>query len=388
MAGQRDDNGRCMHRGPRAGSGGVFAYPPGNGTTSERSNARRDMGKGVVGKRRVEVRRLAGIPLPHRGSLLTAGSLGTSVCSGSRTGGGCAGSFRRPSEPIARSGVPHRLAQSSPSVRPSSRMFREEDVGRFLFHYTTVEAFLGHILPARRLRFSPMSEVNDPRESKDWLCSLTGELAGADDLDIRELSRRFTDALKGSAKVLCLTRDDPNPDLSSVGHVYARGYAHPRMWDRYSGHHTGVCLAFDIDRLGDEIAASVADKGELIHQGISYSDAPPKEANAFNIQASAIGRMGLEGALKAHRQRYFGTLYFYKSTDWASEFEYRWVLLSEHEGRYEYVDVRQSLAGVVFGPDYPLDSIPMVRHVLADESVEMAQLQYRNGLPIPWPVLR
>ncbi|MGO8871163.1 MAG: DUF2971 domain-containing protein [Acidimicrobiales bacterium] len=44
------------------------------------------------------------------------------------------------------------------------------------------------------------------------------------------------------------------------------------MWDRYAGGHSGVCLAFDIDTLEDDIAQAVADKGELLHHGIYYDD--------------------------------------------------------------------------------------------------------------------
>jgi hypothetical protein len=71
-------------------------------------------------------------------------------------------------------------------------MFRDEDAGRYLFHYTTIEAFLGHILPTRRLRFSPFSEVNDPRESQDWFCSLAVDSGQPEDWNVLDISRRFT----------------------------------------------------------------------------------------------------------------------------------------------------------------------------------------------------
>lgn len=71
----------------------------------------------------------------------------------------------------------------------------------------------------------------------------------------------------------------------------------------------------------------------------------------------------------------------------ASEFEYRWVLLSDGDQRYEFADVSNSLAGVIFGPDYPDESIPMVRNELADVSVVLARLRYMNGHPIVVPAL-
>jgi hypothetical protein len=266
-------------------------------------------------------------------------------------------------------------------------MFRDEDAGRYLFHYTTFEAFLGHILPSRRLRLSPLDEVNDPRESKEWFCSLTIDQGETEDWDVLDISREFTKSLKGTAKVLCLTRDDPALQPNRIAHLYGRGYAHTRMWDRYANNHTGVCLALDIDRLDKDTATSLAGKGELIHMGVTYSDMPPAEVEAFNVRTSAIVSLGLRDALRAHRELHHGTLYFFKSTDWASEFEYRWVLLSDGDARYEYVDIRNSLAGVIFGADFPEESIPMVRDVVGDDSVVLSRLWYRNGHPIPIPAM-
>jgi hypothetical protein len=266
-------------------------------------------------------------------------------------------------------------------------MFRDEDAGRFLFHYTTLEAFVGHILPARRLRFSPFSELNDPRESKEWLCSLSVDEAEARDWNVLEISEAFTRSLKGSTKVLCLTRDDPALHPNRLAHLYGRGYAHTRMWDRYAGNHTGVCLALNIDTLGEDITESLAGTGELVSMAVTYSDMPSAEVDAFFLKTSAIASLGLEEALRTHRSAHYGTLYFFKSSDWASEFEYRWVLLSDTDAKYQFVDIRRSLAGVIFGADYPEESIPMVRDVLGDESVVLSRMWYRNGHPIPVPAL-
>jgi hypothetical protein len=40
------------------------------------------------------------------------------------------------------------------------------------------------------------------------------------------------------------------------------------------------------------------------------------------------------------------------------------VLFSGKDERYEFADVSTSFAGVIFGPDYPDESIPMVRAML------------------------
>ncbi len=40
---------------------------------------------------------------------------------------------------------------------------------RYLYHYTRAETLVDHILPSESLRFSRFQNVNDPRESKDWV---------------------------------------------------------------------------------------------------------------------------------------------------------------------------------------------------------------------------
>lgn len=264
-------------------------------------------------------------------------------------------------------------------------MFTDEDAGRYLFHYTTLESFLGHILPSRRLRFSPFSAVNDPREAKDWLCSIRVDTDVPLPWDVIDAAQNFTALLKKSAKVLCFTRDDPLLDPQRVAHLYGRGYAHPRMWDRYADRHRGVCLAFDVVKLGDEIAASVADRGRLVSRWVTYDDMPTAEVDAFTISARAVLELGWEAAMSQHFDLHHGALYFYKSTDWATEFEFRWVLLSSHNDEYEFVDLRSSLSAVIFGEAYPTDSIPMVRNLLADSPVIFAHMTHRNGHPLPLP---
>ena len=40
--------------------------------------------------------------------------------------------------------------------------------GKYVFHYTSRDAALCHILRTGRLRLGPYAKTNDPRESKDW----------------------------------------------------------------------------------------------------------------------------------------------------------------------------------------------------------------------------
>ena len=72
------------------------------------------------------------------------------------------------------------------------RMFSDEDAGKYLFHYTRAETFMTRILPTLRLRMSSFSDLNDPRESKNWRCSVYIEPGTEGTWDFGALARSFT----------------------------------------------------------------------------------------------------------------------------------------------------------------------------------------------------
>lgn len=264
-------------------------------------------------------------------------------------------------------------------------MFTDADAGRYLFHYTRQDAFLAHILPTRQLRMSSFANLNDPRESKNWQCSVRVPSSSPVTWDVVALSRQFSEEMKGRSFVVCFTRDDPDLNAGRLAHLYGRGYAHPSMWDRYAGGHSGVCLSFDAVQLGDDIARSVGSSGLLYHQGISYADMPPNAVEAFELDGQRILDNGEAAALREHQENYAGSLYFYKSTDWSTEFEYRWVLIADDSSSEHYINIAPSLSGVIFGDAFPRPAIEMVRPMLESTGVLTAQIRYRNGDPVVVP---
>ena len=279
----------------------------------------------------------------------------------------------------------HQWRQRPTQVRLRS-VFSDDDAGRYLFHYTRAETFMTHILPTSRLRMSSFKYLNDPRESKNWLCSVSIEPGVEGTWDVGAIAKSFTEQMKGSAFVLCFTRDDPNLRPDRRAHQYGRGYAHPSMWDRYAGGHSGVCLALDIDALGDDIAQAVAAKGELLYQGVHYDDMPPTDELAFTVDGTAIVELGEDEALRRHQKDHQGALYFYKSTDWKAEFEFRWVLLADDSSKEYYIDVSRSLKGVIFGDAFPEEAVNLVWSLLHPSGVQLARLKYLNGNPTIHPI--
>ena len=257
--------------------------------------------------------------------------------------------------------------------------------GRYLYHYTSAATAADHIVPTMKIRMSPMADVNDPRESKIWLPTLGyGSTGLPDGMDFSDYLSAFNDVMRERTKVVCFTRDDPTVVADSPPDLYGWGYAHSRMWDRYADNHRAVCLVFEIDTLGDEICESIATRGQLLNFGVAYHNYPPGGSAAFHMSTDDIDAYGLQGALVDHRDRHHGVLYFYKAADWASENEWRWILFSAFDDRWEYASVNQSLAGVIFGVDCRGADMRRMRWLLRSRpGMRYAQMTYRNGHPIP-----
>ena len=271
----------------------------------------------------------------------------------------------------------------------SLSVFSDADTGKYLFHYTPRDAFLAHILPTMRLRLSRFANVNDPRESKDWYAGFSDDVGTyTENHQGLDMMRRFGEALQQSARILCLTHDDDDLDPNRLAFAFGRGYAHPRMWDRYAGHHAGVCIALDKSVLEQEMTRQLAQRGTVHHGAVAYEDQSTSESAAFWWVTSALERLGFDAYVRAHQEQHYRALYFMKNTDWSSEAEYRWVLLNDTSDEDVYVDVRVALSGVIFGPDFPSASMAMVERALGNPDIHLGQLNYLDRCPVVLPLLR
>lgn len=260
------------------------------------------------------------------------------------------------------------------------------DPGLFLYHYTTKEAGLGNILPQRHLRLGPLSWTNDPRERQQWIVSLSG---GPDPLpqpgEFQRIVYETDRLIKTRAKVVCLSRDDPDGMRKPPHENFARGWAHSRMWAQYAGGHTGLCLVFERARLGDAMDPLRA-FGRVWGEPVLYANVPPSEVDAATLYDINIRRDGLEDAVKAHIAQHYRALFFVKNLDWANEWEYRWVTDSGAPAPM-FVDISSALVAVIVGADFPEQEGDLLSSMTCafPHEVQLGRCSWRNGAPFVFP---
>ena len=116
-----------------------------------------------------------------------------------------------------------------------------ETPGQWLYHYTTLETALVHILPEQRLRLSPFSRMRDPREYKRLSPPASGFIGDVSEEDLMRgyaATEARLNLLRDEFKLLSFTTDSE----SATEGVYGRGFARSRLWEAYAGLGSGVCI--------------------------------------------------------------------------------------------------------------------------------------------------
>jgi hypothetical protein len=260
-------------------------------------------------------------------------------------------------------------------------MFGHE-AGPYLFHYTTLAAAVEHILPSLMFRMSPFSEMRDPRESSDWWASATKpdhDVPNEDQLFFG--FSRYLMSQKPFFKVMSVTRDEPRPPPNEI---FGRGFARPRLWAQYGGNHSGVCLCFDRHALVAHLVPELRKLGRLEHGDVLYED-EPIAPHVLHFDLGLAAARGVEALIEELLDRHLDELFFKKLCDWATEYEYRFVVRTSN-GEPVVVDIAPALRGVVLGEAVSSSYYPAIRALCDSRGIAVTKLKWVNGQPIPTPL--
>jgi hypothetical protein len=255
----------------------------------------------------------------------------------------------------------------------------------FLFHYTSAEK-LASILDGGEFWLTAYSRTNDPREKTEWLPRVVRDGIGIDLQHDFSVERREADRLlRTGARLGCHTIDRV-PGSTNEG-LFHRGWARARMWDQYSDHHRGACLVFDKAALNMAIDRDrrMGDDDMMTWGPVRYVDAPMR----FDLALEDVERDGLDIAIGDAQSRdpWLNELYFTKNCDWASESEYRQVVVLwnvEEEQQDAPIRARfgPSLLAVIVGEHFPSTELSVLRHrAHCSSSLVLAQCVWELGAP-------
>ncbi len=268
------------------------------------------------------------------------------------------------------------------------------DENKLVYHYTKAATLLDYILPKTRLLLSRFQNVNDPRESKDWVFGIQSTNWDLD-FDIDTVRLAFNRYLKHEWHVGCFVSDVPEALTTRareaaggdmLAALYERGHSRPRMWAQYGDGYKGACLVFSKSEL-DAAIRTAAGGTAMVHAAhVTYRNPPVglslREPNALMIDFDEVLKSGIEQAARLHAKRYFCDILFLKSRDWESEREFRWAVTETAKGEL-FVDIKSSLKGIMVGDLCPNLCRRAIGEYALLHDVEVAQMGWRNGVPQP-----
>lgn len=262
-------------------------------------------------------------------------------------------------------------------------IWRLEDPGRYLYHYTSTDTAIGYILKDRRLRLGRYSATNDPAESKTWVF---GKVASTDDVlneypDSNGLSAWLSEEIQSKTRLACFSRDADQLTGDHIADIVKRGFCKPRMWAQYAALHSGVCLVFDRKRIDATFHSQF--RGNSVSGQVDYIDRGVfrrLEEQEHVINLDHLKAVGREAYARDHSVTHRERLFFEKMTDWKDESEFRCVVLGSGESDL-YLPLDGTLTGIMFGEKTSVAQIRTVMAMTNGWGLEYGGLKWKNSSP-------
>jgi hypothetical protein len=194
---------------------------------------------------------------------------------------------------------------------------------------------------------------------------------------MKDMNPGYGDGLRDRIKVLAFSLDDPRIEDDATRTIYDWGFARPRLWEHYGDRHRGVCLCFDREGFTAYIRERLADEGTLLDDALVYRNEEISPRSLFFL-AEDVRAEDRPSDAQIHRHR--EDFLFTKLCDWATEFEYRFALGTDHV-RPVWVPYGNTLKAVVLG--YATDNVyqPSLDLLCDASHAETFRLSWVNGFP-------
>jgi len=231
-------------------------------------------------------------------------------------------------------------------------------MAEYLFHYTTLDTALDHILKNGTLRLSPFAILNDPKEVDEWISYVASTHQHA-------IVDRY------SYKVLCFSQGGYS-DLGFQNPLES-GWAMGNMWAHYTTtkningcNEGGVCLIFDKAKL-EACFQKQFDSYKTFHHAVVYNDdlIVHSDAQASNPDDSSVVEY----------------LLFHKFCWWSNEKEYRWVVKGNDNNIDNlFLEYGKSLTAIVVGKQVPCECRPSI-YIHCCNGIKVYDFKSHNGMP-------
>jgi len=271
-----------------------------------------------------------------------------------------------------------------------------DQIPNTLYHYTTKEVLIEHILPDNQLKIGSFRYTNDPKEKKKFTPLMSIFSTPPTDIHART---KFTDKIQemfqqvrfDEWQVLCLTM---NIDLHSgitdeyekdVSKHFSKGYSLARMWAQYASNHTGVCLELNGQALLNNIKKVVMDENNIIHAPVVYSNGLKENLYAYNLDyedkdIEQLSDEELVEIIRGHVKKFHGEFYLSKYRDWSNEYEFRFLVHKEKADEI-YIEIFSALDNVILGEGFKSAYEPSIKNFCEANNIAVSKIDWSRRYP-------
>ena len=254
------------------------------------------------------------------------------------------------------------------------------DPQKYLYHYTSISKAM-KILYYETLRFSPITNTNDIFEQKPKLMFDDSIYDDPELLKAEKNIENYFQENRNRVKILCFSRDNQSVNTNNsltkdmqLANVIGRGFALPRMWAQYAENNEGVCLIINMKKL---ISKLNAEGFKFIDKKVNYFSS----YSSFKINAQEITELSksidnkvtdVMADLICNNSKYVKYNYFYKLNDWATENEYRTIILTNEDNSVKIPKIFDFIEGIVIGNNTKEEDSYIIKKIVNEKCPKLS----------------
>ena len=230
-----------------------------------------------------------------------------------------------------------------------------------LFHYTTADKAIKHILYEKKLMLNPLYKMNDPYENKNFDFDFNYSM---NPIEVDKKDNQIQIAIKKHCKIVSFCSNEkplihhisytPKPNktdqrIESQKYKFnVLGPYHSKMWDQYAYRHSGVCIIFSKNKLNEAIKQQYS-QNQIFNDYIRYTLHHLYIQNEIKRDCNNLLRYKHEELIMNFLENKKGILFFTKNIDYISEAEYRFIVYDASNEECKYLDISNCIIGVIAG---------------------------------------
>ncbi|MGL1888661.1 MAG: DUF2971 domain-containing protein [Reichenbachiella sp.] len=266
----------------------------------------------------------------------------------------------------------------------NSTILTSTSSGDLLYHYTSNEVLIEHILNDYTLKFNSLKNSHDPIEFIEKHHVGTIKYPIPTEVDNYNFHRFYEiqETLLNELKICCFSQD-----LEGSGHptkFLHKGYMRPRMWVQYANKHTGVCLIFDksklLETVNNEYSQSYSGTSFALCNSVIYDDKLEELRKAYGYENNL--ETFEKSFVETIEERSVGYL-FNKLNDFRDEQEFRIAIYDDEIAKKNeaYLSIKKSLIGIVVGCNYHDNYKSILKTHQKNNNIDLFKIKWNTPSP-------